>query len=196
NRVYALAVPQKEIFVALGYTYPEGKTVARGRLATGQREVRLGSLEGVLRFAALASGGRRLAVGPGARHAGGGRGVEAVRPVAAAVSALSIAPAGDTLAVAHGEAINWWNVERGRGRLLEGHAGEVRGLAFSPGGQLLGSAGLDGRVMLWHTSGWTPVSTFDWGLGPLRALAFSPDGMTAAAAGEAGRIVVWDVEEG
>src|SRR5262249_31553793 len=113
NRVYALAVPQKEIFVALGYTYPEGKTVARGRLATGQREVRLGSLEGVLRFAALASGGRRFAVGLDARNAVSVWDVEPFRQVSATglpadVSALSIAPAGDTLAVAHGEAINWW----------------------------------------------------------------------------------------
>jgi hypothetical protein len=51
NRVYALAVPEADVFLAVGYTWTEGKTVVRGRLSTGRREARLGSLDGILRFA-------------------------------------------------------------------------------------------------------------------------------------------------
>jgi WD40 repeat protein len=201
NRVYALALPEADVFVAVGYTYPEGKTVVRGRLSTGRREERLGSLEGILRFAVLAPSGRRLAVGLDDRNRVSVWDLAPFRQVSALsvpgdITAVALTPAGDALAVAHGTAVTWWDVDASRSRLLEGHAGVVRGLAFSPVGPLLGSAGADGRVVLWHTAGGTPVGTFDWGLGPLGALAFAPDGMTAAAAGEAGVIVVWDVEEG
>jgi WD40 repeat protein len=123
------------------------------------------------------------------------RQVNALR-VRSNITAAALAPAGDVLAVAFDRAVSWSEVDWSGSGLLEWHRDTVRAVAFGPGGRLLGSAGADGRVALWHTPGGTPVETFDWGLGPLGALSFAPDGMIAATAGDTGVIVVWDVEEG
>src|SRR5262249_46649349 len=137
NRVYALAVPRSDVFVAAGYTWPEGKSVVRGGLATGRRQLQLGSLDGVLRFATLAAGGRRLAAGLNARARVSVWALAPFRQVATArlpadVTALALTPAGDVLAVAHGPEVGWWEVDRGRDGRLEGHTGRVRCVAFGP----------------------------------------------------------------
>lgn len=79
--------------------------------------------------------------------------------------------------------VRLWNLGTGTARVLQGHAGNVNGVAFLPDGRLA-SASYDGTIRVWRADG-TALSV---GFGvPLNALAAAPDG-TLHAAGADGRI--------
>lgn len=68
-------------------------------------------------------------------------------------------------------------------RILEGHTGGVRALAYHPEGAYLASGGEDGHVFLWNllleTSARMPAQHTDW----IRGIAISPDGRRVASTG-------------
>jgi len=77
-------------------------------------------------------------------------------------------------------------------RLLRGHSGQPRSLAFSDDGTLLGSASHDGAVIVWDVATGTPLErtkTFEvsWAVG------FSPDGRTLYTGGDQGILRVYDL---
>jgi WD40 repeat protein/tRNA A-37 threonylcarbamoyl transferase component Bud32 len=78
--------------------------------------------------------------------------------------------------------VHLWNLETGNETTLDGHTGDIHGLAFSPTAPLLATCAEDGTVRLWDTSAGSAdaprVQTIGPGAfgGPVRSLAFTPDG--------------------
>jgi cytochrome c len=93
------------------------------------------------------------------------------------VVALALSPDGKLLASAAWDGTaRVWDLATATARVLEGHRGNVNGVAFRSDG-MVATAGFDGTLRLWPEQG-PPVLLAEFGF-PLNALAALPDGRLA-----------------
>ena len=69
----------------------------------------------------------------------------------------------------------------------------MNGVALSPDGKHLASAGGRDGVKLWDVATGQLVFAFEGQAEIVNAVAFSPDGKRLASAGTTGKVAVWDV---
>jgi len=123
------------------------------------------------------------------------------------IEKLTFSPDGSLLGSAHNR--DWvrfssyryynalWQVQAGSlQKYLLGHTQWVSDAAFSPNGQLFGSASEDGILLLWGLSDGSLVRKIESPNDGLTSIAFSPNNMLLAAGSWDGIVSLWQVNNG
>jgi WD40 repeat protein len=79
---------------------------------------------------------------------------------------------------------------------LSGHAGGLTGVAWSPDGIRLATAGQDGAVKVWLTATGEATVSINAHDGEVESVAWSPDGVRLATTGADGTVKVWLADTG
>ncbi|HEV3417907.1 MAG TPA: hypothetical protein VG056_13860 [Pirellulales bacterium] len=115
----------------------------------------------------------------------------------AVIHSIAYSPAGDVLAIGVGPMAKLLDPKTGEVRReFNAHQQTVNGVAFTPDGKQLATAGADAQVKLWDVAaGGDPLQTFSGPKGPTVNVAISPDGKwLAAACAVADGIHVWNFQ--
>ena len=81
-------------------------------------------------------------------------------------------------------------------RTLNGHQGEIFGLAFDPSGQIIASGSGDQSIRLWDVETGRLQTVLKGHTAAVRTLAFSPKGNFLASGGSDKTTRIWDVQTG
>lgn len=99
------------------------------------------------------------------------------------------------IATAHGNSIYVWDTFTGNAfAMLDEHPDSINGLALSPDGTKLATAGGDWTVHLWEVNTGKYIKSLTGHPSAVNAVAFSPDGKILASAGSTLRL--WDADTG
>jgi WD40 repeat protein len=110
---------------------------------------------------------------------------------------VSFSGDGKRLISAANKSVHLWNLAGAAEKLtLSGHSDGVPGLAFSPTGKLLASAGKDRTVRLWDPVTGQIVRELRGFSGPVQSVAFNGDGRFLTATEWAGGVQIWEVQSG
>jgi WD40 repeat protein/transcriptional regulator with XRE-family HTH domain len=118
---------------------------------------------------------------------------------------IAFSPDGKTLATSDAIEVILWDASNGE-RLFSlagqsigtttGYNLGVGQISFSPDGELLAVANMDGISKVWELASQTEVLSFESGTQPAKAIAYSPDGRLLATGGDEGIVKIWNAESG
>jgi WD40 repeat protein len=77
---------------------------------------------------------------------------------------------------------------------LHAHTDDIRGVAFSPDGRVLATAGADSVIYMWDTETHRQIGKLDGHSDAVKSVAFGPDGKTLASGSDDRTIILWDVQ--
>jgi WD40 repeat protein/energy-coupling factor transporter ATP-binding protein EcfA2 len=81
-------------------------------------------------------------------------------------------------------------------RIVHDHQGEVLGMAVSPNGRLLATAGAEGTAKVWDVASGELMVSMNGHTGPVYGAAFDPGGACLATAGGDSTVRIWDLDDG
>jgi WD40 repeat protein len=79
---------------------------------------------------------------------------------------------------------------------LVGHAGQITGAAWAPGGDRVATSSEDGTVRVWDARSGEIIRKLEGHSGPVNDVAWSPDGEFIASAGDDAKVRVWRAADG
>ncbi len=116
---------------------------------------------------------------------------------AAAVKTAIFVGEGKAASAGDDFAIEVWDLETGADQMrLEGHKGQIAGLAASPDGRLLASASWDGTIGLWDLETGTRRALLTGHEGAVNDVVFRADGARLYSASADGTVRIWDARSG
>ncbi len=114
------------------------------------------------------------------------------------ISALTLAPDGQELAIGGGDAaLHFWNLSlRFWQPELISPVANTRAIAYSPDGEFFATACGDNRIRIYRSSSRTLLKTLSGHTAQIKSLVFQPDGRVLFSAGLDGSICAWRFPSG